>query len=486
MKKIQYLLLLIIIVIGFGARLYKIGSPIADWHSWRQADTASVTRLYAQNGLDLLRPRYHDISNIASGFDNPQGWRFVEFPIYNAAHLFLYKLYPKLGIDEWGRLTSILCSLASAFFLFLLGRRAWNAQIGLLAAFFFLILPFNVYFSRVVLPEPMAVMFLCISLWAFVRYVQNQKFLDVLISGIALSLAVLVKPYIIFYGLAFLYLAYTHFKIKGLILNTKLWVFLCIVTAPFFFWRAWMWHDLYLVGIPHWKWAFNGDNIRGKPAFWWWIVEERLGRMILGVWMVLPFTLGLLAKPKGKYPYFVHCLVASQILYALTVATASVRHDYYQTLIIPAVAISLAVGSLALWNAKEFNKQIARLALLGSVVFGAFFSFYQIKENYKINHPEILVAGSAADKLLPKDAVVIAPYLGDTAFLYQTKRRGFPYITYPIPEMINRLGAQYYISLNFDADTNQIMNEYTVLEKTDKYVIVDLTHKKEQTTEKKK
>ena len=44
--------------------------------------------------------------------------------------------------------------------------------------------------------------------------------------------------------------------------------------------------------------------------------------------------------------------------------------------------------------------------------------------------------------------------------------------------MINRLGAQYYVSVNFDEQTNQVMNEYTILEKTDKYVIVDLQKKK--------
>lgn len=479
MKYTQYIILCLIVVLGLVLRLYKVDSSVADWHSWRQADTASVTRIYIQNGIDLLHPTYHDISNIASGLDNLQGWRFVEFPIYNALHAVFFKLYPAFGIDKWGRLTSVFCSLVSVVFLFLLGRRLWGPKQGILAAFFFAVLPFNIYFSRVILPEPMAVMFVTISLWAFARYVYTEKFLDVAISGAALSLAVLVKPYIIFYGLPIIYLAWAKLGFKKLLLNPNLWVFLCLTATPFLLWRAWMWREDYLVGIPHWAWAFNGDNIRFRPAFWWWIIEERLGRMILGVWGVLPFVVGLMVKPQGKYPYFLHTVVGSQVIFALTIATASVRHDYYQTLIIPAVSLALGVGTYALWTSHEFPKQIVRLLTVGSIAVALFFSFYQTKEFYKINHPEIITAGVAADELLPADVVVIAPYNGDTAFLYQTKRRGFPYVTYPLPEMINNFGAQYYVSVNFDSQTRQLMNEYKVLRQTEKYVIVDLTHKKQ-------
>ena len=77
------LILIFIILVAFLVRLYRIDNPIADWHSFRQADTASVTREYIENSIDLLRPRYHDLSNIQSGFDNPMGYRMVEFPFIN-------------------------------------------------------------------------------------------------------------------------------------------------------------------------------------------------------------------------------------------------------------------------------------------------------------------------------------------------------------------------------------------------------------------
>src|SRR3989337_3317426 len=65
--------LLVILIIAFTVRLYKINTPLADWHSWRQADTSSVTRNYVRNGVNLLFPVYDDLSTIASGRVNPKG-----------------------------------------------------------------------------------------------------------------------------------------------------------------------------------------------------------------------------------------------------------------------------------------------------------------------------------------------------------------------------------------------------------------------------
>jgi hypothetical protein len=40
--------------------------------------------------------------------------------------------------------------------------------------------------------------------------------------------------------------------------------------------------------------------------------------------------------------------------------------------------------------------------------------------------------------------------------------------------MVSRLGAQYYVSVNFDEQTKAVMEKYVVLEKTEKYVVVKL------------
>ena len=103
---------------------------------------------------------------------------------------------------------------------------------------------------------------------------------------------------------------------------------------------------------------------------------------------------------------------------------------------------------------------------------------YQIREFYKVNHPELMEVGKEVDRILPKDAIIIAPYNGDTAFLYQTKRRGWPVIDTSVEQIIKR-GASYYVSVSLnDTDTKMIEGKYETLKKTDKYIIIDLTKPK--------
>ena len=93
-----YFFLSIIILIGLFLRLYKIDSPIADWHSWRQADTAAVTRNFVKMGFTPFTPRFDDMSGIAEKpIANPGRFRFVEFPIYNIA---VYPFYLLFGAED--------------------------------------------------------------------------------------------------------------------------------------------------------------------------------------------------------------------------------------------------------------------------------------------------------------------------------------------------------------------------------------------------
>ena len=62
-----------IIILGLIIRLYKINTPLLDWHSFRQVDTASVSRYFLRDGINMLEPRYHDISRVQSGMFNPEG-----------------------------------------------------------------------------------------------------------------------------------------------------------------------------------------------------------------------------------------------------------------------------------------------------------------------------------------------------------------------------------------------------------------------------
>lgn len=470
----EYILLSIILILGTILRLYKIGNPIADWHSWRQADTASVSKVFVQRGIDLLHPKYHDISSIQTGTFNPQGYRMVEFPIYNAIHAVLFKSFPKISLEIWGRIISIVSAAVSAVFLFLIGKKYMGIRGGLLASFFFMFMPYNIYFTRVILPEPTATALALGSVWYFIEFIDSERRGVLYLSGLLLSLSLLIKPFTIFYTPPLIYLALDKYGWKGILENSKrliqFMIFAGIVLVPFLLWRGWI--SMFPEGVPFFTWAFNGDRIRFRPAFWRWLFAERIGNLFLGVWGLIPFSLGILSTKKKDS--FNLLFFLGGVLYMTVIATANVRHDYYQIFIIPMLVLPLAKGTIYLWETKAFSHWISRPLAVFSIMMMLMLGAYQVKEYYKINHPEIIEAGKAVDRLTPKDSIVIAPYNGDTAFLYQTGRWGWPAIDDSIDRIIEK-GADYYVSVNLgDADTQMITNRFKTLERTNNYVIADL------------
>jgi len=65
--------------------------------------------------------------------------------------------------------------------------------------------------------------------------------------------------------------------------------------------------------------------------------------------------------------------------------------------------------------------------------------------------------------------------MGDTAFLYQTNRHGFPIINSTVEEMKKDYGITGYVSTTNDTKTAWLAKKYNLLEKTDEYIVIDLT-----------
>lgn len=464
----------LILIFGFLLRLYKIDNPIADWHSWRQADTAAVARNFYQEGFNPLYPKYDDMSAVAEdSLQNPNRYRFVEFPIYNSIVYFAYLLNG--GVKEsLARLVSVFISLGSTIFLFLIVKKYWGNFSALLSAAIFTLLPFNIYFSRVILPEPTLVFF-CLGMFFFTDlWIWQNKHKFFLLSAIFTAGAFLIKPTAIFYLLPLFYV-YLQKEKKIWPVSKRYFVWAVLAFLPFILWRLWI--IQHPEGIPAFDWLLNGDGIRFKPVFWKWILGERIGKEILSVAGTILLSFGLLIKPKMGQGALLHLLAASMFLYLIIFATGNVRHDYYQILIIPPLAIFVARGFTLLWQGVDnliprlFTVPLACLLLLLTFYLG----WGEVKGLYQINNSVILEAGQYANKILLKDAKVIAPYNGDTAFLYQINRSGWPFVPFAVKDMVGSMGATSYVSVSYDAKTVWLMKRYQVVAENPKFVILDLT-----------
>ena len=316
-KNLHLLILAAILLVGFLMRLYRFDSPIADWHSWRQADTSAVSRNFVEHGYDVLHPRFDDLSNIASGKDNPEGYRFVEFPIYNIAQAGLFQLFGILTLEEWGRLVTILSSVLSVLFLYLIVSRHSNKTIGLFAAFFQAFIPYNIYYGRTILPDTSMMMAVLGGIYFFDLYVNVRhpgkrgasasrisnvghqrdsghlpanalpalsnaassgehrqlqagarmtikNYLFFVFSILFTAGAFLLKPYAVFFVLPMVVLAYQRWGFK-LLLRWELWFFAIVSVGPLVWWRHWM--TQFPEGIPANAWLLNGNGIRFRPSF---------------------------------------------------------------------------------------------------------------------------------------------------------------------------------------------------------------------------
>jgi len=541
-RNISLTLLFLILLGAFFLRLYRFDNPIADWHSWRQADTSAVSRNFVEHGFDFLHPRFDDLSNVPSGQDNPQGYRFVEFPIYNFLQAFPAKYIGLLTLEEWGRLITILSSLGSITFLFLIVRKYVTASAATLVAFFYAFLPYNIYYGRTILPDPSMVTAFLGAIYFFATWASFEKDKKVSflkkwgyfkLSLIFAITALLLKPYAAFFLLPIAVISFQTFG-RNVFLQWKLYIFALVSLAPLVAWRFWI-HQ-FPEGVPANTWLLNGNGIRFRPAFFRWIIYERVIKLIsgfVGILFILPGVVQILQNRM----WILGSFLVSSILYVCVFATGNVQHDYYQILIMPSIALCLGIGAsmfytyslktkinnlfiliflssiftvilvtsiqyylaniplqifavilfstifsllcfvLLLMSKQATIKQALSGITIVIVVFGIFYSSsYYIKDYFNINNRSIVIAGNAVDKVTPKDAKIIAPYDGDTSFLYQTKRQGWASFTYDLPKMIE-IGADFLVLVNPTKNDFSFAKEYKITAQAKEYLIYDLHNK---------
>ena len=469
-KYITGMFFFFIAIVSIALRLYKITAPVADWHSWRQSDTAAVARNYMQFGIDPLHPRYDDLSNIQSGFDNPQGYRMVEFPLYQVIGAYIGNALPIISIEVILRILTIIASTLTGLALGILILRRVGTIAGIATSFVYAILPYSMYYGRTILPDPHAVMWavgslLCMDIG---MTVMKRKWIYIVLGALMASLAILIKPVAGFLLLPIIGLVLSDKKKFGTLL-----LYAAIAIVPFLLWRQWILK--YPEGIAVYAWLFNANNIRFKGAWFNWLFAERVAKLILGYWGMILLGFGLVAPIKKEHKGILFWFIVGSLAYMIILAAGNVQHDYYQIIILPVISILIGIGIEHMWKLKTIS---SKLVLGISVIFMCMFSWYTIRTYYWINRSEIVEAGQMANKLLPKDAKVIAPYNGDTTFLYQTGRQGWP-LGFDIDKKI-KMGATHYVTVSptdADLETRDLAKIYTVLVRNDKYAIIDLTKK---------
>jgi len=322
------------------------------------------------------------------------------------------------------------------------------------------------------MPDPTFVSLSIISLYWCVRWVESAKLKHGLVMTLILALAILVKPYAIFILIPIIYWLYLNRGLKYL-KTRSVYTPLLLSLFPFLLWRLHLF--LHPEGSFASLWLLNGDHIRFTGAFFRWIIFERLNRLIFATGGFVLFVLGLFVSHLKKKSSFFFVWTLAIFLYICVFAKGNVQHDYYQLPLLAPGSVMIAIGSIFLikLGKTKLQKIINSLMVTALLVLSLAFGWYEVRGFFNINNPAIVEAGQAADQLLPKDAIVIAPYQGDPAFLYQTNRHGWP-VGGNLDERIKD-GANYYITTSRDDEYIALIEKYPIIKETDQYSIIKLS-----------
>ncbi len=251
----------------------------------------------------------------------------------NDFHPPLYYLFLNFWTKIFGsnvvllRLSSVLFSLITIYFVYLIGVQIKNKKIGILAALFLAINPLFVYFSQELRMYAMATMWLTIGFYFFVKIKEKKnKISDLIIFNLMMALA-----FGTFYGSIFLIATFAiYFLIKKewkLFFLTNIGIGLMIlILAPLLFIQI-KHSQTMLVSVTNWGLALGKVNLKnllliplkftvGKISFYpkityylvggisslivfGFVLKNKKGFNWLKVFLILPIILGIIFSIKS-------------------------------------------------------------------------------------------------------------------------------------------------------------------------------------------
>ncbi|MFH0793083.1 MAG: glycosyltransferase family 39 protein, partial [bacterium] len=245
----RWLIVLVLLLAG-GFRVIQITAPLVGHHSWRQADTAAISRNFVEEEFNLFYPRI-------DWRGNTEGFVEAEFPVYQATVACLYEIF---GVREWlGRLTSVAFSLAALLFLYLFTRRILGVKAALWAGFFFAILPMPAFYGRTFMPESMLILCCMAGVFWFYEWSKGGSLWNLALSALFISLACLIKLPTLYIGLPLAFMSFRKFGGRAW-QRIELWAYVSMVfglVALWYYHAHWL---KYQTGLTFGIWEYGTDK----------------------------------------------------------------------------------------------------------------------------------------------------------------------------------------------------------------------------------
>lgn len=371
------LILLLILMLGLGLRLFDLTDQPIDFHATRQLRGAIIARgMY----YEMLPGADPSLRQQAIAFWQSTGQ--YEPPILERLTAITYLLTG--GETIWvARLYNILFWMVSGFFLYLLARRmSWSSleektdeqgkklvsASALVALAYFLVLPFAVQASRTFQPDPGMVMWLVLYLYALYRWSETHSLKSALAAGVFAGLAVLTKA-VVAYPVATTAVAlviFTHRKklFPNLILDPQVWLIAILMVLPslvYYLSRGERASEYFS------SWTLALSHLLLQPTFYlrWINLVQKLVS-----WLALVAAAVSLLVARSRERVMLLALWIGYGLYGLFLPYQMYTHSYYHLMLVPIIALSLVPISRAVLERFVFNGRKAQQLILIAAAIG--------------------------------------------------------------------------------------------------------------------
>lgn len=253
------------------------------------------------------------------------------------------------------RLSSVLLSLITIYFVYLIGKKIKNEKIGILAALFLAINPLFVYYSQELRMYSMSTMWLIIGFYYFVK-IKSKKYLkkDLVVFNLMMALA-----FGTFYGSIFLIASFAiYFLIKKewkLFWLTNIGTGLAIIILTPLLLTQIKNSQIMLEQVTNWTLVLGKVNLKnllliplkfgvGKisfyPKIWYYLIG--------GIWSLIILGLTLKNKKEGNW---LKIFLVLPIVLAILFSIKSPLLQYFRFLyLVPIMCLVLAVNCDKKWQ----------------------------------------------------------------------------------------------------------------------------------------
>lgn len=356
--KYEWIILVVIVLLGIAIRLYGINLPLIESHQTRQAQAAMVARNLYEDNMNIFLTRL-DI------FGNAPGYIILEFPLMHAITALLYFIF---GVhDIIGRLVSVTFSVGAMILMYGLARQFLSVVGAFAALALYTFSPANIFFSRAFMPESSMMFFMIGSIYFFLKWLDKQTLILYLTAIIFTAFACLAKPNAIILFVPILTVWFLMHK-WNLFRHFDFWLYMLLTALPLILWAAYA--NYFNSRISYCTFGYADSwlkilMIRGIVRHWFspQFYKFVSGSIILLLLTPLGFigtTTGIFCVKSGSHRKILYSWLLATVFYFYALAGPNSTHIYYHLHLLPLAVIFFGFSIEWLLNNRVFIKSILK------------------------------------------------------------------------------------------------------------------------------